>query len=176
MRKLTFLGFLKSYLKQLSRQNTLNIRKLVREATTDNLRLREPLFLYALESGKMEILLYACAGTALEKPFQTLANKYDINSMRIDLANDSASLDERFLKVWWSYQSLLYQQRGENHTKKLIRSKILRLQKEKRVSNYRLFTDLGINPGNANAWLKHGHHQKISLECARRILQYLQDR
>ena len=56
-----------------------------------------------------------------------------------------------------------------------MRSKILRLQKAKQITNYRIYTDLKLNPGNTNAWLKHGSHEKISLNNARSILRYMED-
>ena len=56
-----------------------------------------------------------------------------------------------------------------------MRSRILRLQKERNVTNYRLYTDLKMNPGNLNAWLKHGDGNKISLDRARDVLRYLSE-
>lgn len=47
MRQLTFTGFLKSYVKELSYSGTSAFRKLVAEAIEDNPRLKEPLLLYA---------------------------------------------------------------------------------------------------------------------------------
>ena len=55
MRKLSFLGFLKQYLPVLSGINSLNIRALMQMSET-NPRLREPLFLYALETDKTAAL------------------------------------------------------------------------------------------------------------------------
>ena len=55
MRKLSFLGFLKQYLPALSGINSLNIRALMQMSET-NPRLREPLFLYVLETDKTAAL------------------------------------------------------------------------------------------------------------------------
>ena len=49
---------------------------------------------------------------------------------------------------------------------------ILELQRKKKLTNYRLYTDLKLNPGNVNAWLKHNDSSKMSLDCARQIYQY----
>ena len=57
MRKLTFKGFLTQYVKNLSYSNTLDIKRLAKEATTSNLRLCAPLVLYALSSSKKDQLL-----------------------------------------------------------------------------------------------------------------------
>ena len=56
-----------------------------------------------------------------------------------------------------------------------MRRRIVQLQKEKGVSTYRLYTDLSLNPGNLNAFLKHGDCSKVSLSTARRAVQHLQD-
>ena len=42
----------------------------------------------------------------------------------------------------------------------------------RRFSNYRIYTDLHLNPGNLNAWLKHGDCGKVSLKTARSVLRY----
>jgi hypothetical protein len=39
----------------------------------------------------------------------------------------------------------------------------------------RPYTDLKMNPGNLNAWLKHGDGNKISLDRARDVLRYLSE-
>ena len=57
MRKLTFKGFLSQYVKNLSYSNTLDIKRLAMEATTNNLRLRAPLVLYALASSKKGLIM-----------------------------------------------------------------------------------------------------------------------
>lgn len=64
---------------------------------------------------------------------------------------------------------------NDNHSKELMRNKVVKLQNAKGVSNYRLYADLGLNPGNFNAWLKHGNLNKVSLETARRTLKYLEN-
>ncbi|WP_308564437.1 hypothetical protein [uncultured Faecalibacterium sp.] len=40
------------------------------------------------------------------------------------------------------------------------------------MTNYRIYTDLRLNPGNVNAWLKHNDSSKMSLDCARQIYKY----
>ena len=59
MRELTFRGFLTQYVKQLSAQETNSLYKLAAEASSNNPRLREPLFLYAVYSQKQDVLLQA---------------------------------------------------------------------------------------------------------------------
>ena len=56
--------------------------------------------------------------------------------------------------------------------KELIHRRVLELQQKKKLTNYRLYTDLRLNPGNVNAWLKHNDSSKMSLDCARQIYKY----
>ena len=51
MRQLTFSGFTKKYVEELSLSKTSAIYQLVREATTKNRRLKEPIYLYAASTG-----------------------------------------------------------------------------------------------------------------------------
>lgn len=53
MRKLTFEGFLKQYVAELSGVQTASVHKLA-DRMAENPRLKEPLFLYALAFNKVE--------------------------------------------------------------------------------------------------------------------------
>ena len=170
MRELTFAGFLRRYVRELSAQD---VSKLAQEAQQENPRLREPLFLYAMETGKLRLLLASCAGSDLSEGYGQLAKRYDAASLRQALQEDAPELDARYHKVWRSYQAMRSRPQSDAHTKELMRARVLLLQKEKQVTNYRLYTDLRLNPGNINAWLKHGDGNKVSLAHARQMLQYL---
>ena len=173
MRELTFAGFLRRYVRELSAQDTLDVSKLAQEAQQENPRLREPLFLYAVETGKVPLLLTACIGSSLAEEYKQLVKHYDAASLRQALQESAPELDACYHKVWNSYLSLRSRPQSDAHTKELMRTRVLLLQKEKRVTNYRLYTDLRLNPGNINAWLKHGNGNKVSLAHARQMLQYL---
>ena len=56
MRKLTFKGFLKKYVAELAGVQTASVHKLA-DCMTENPRLKEPLFLYALAFDKVDWLL-----------------------------------------------------------------------------------------------------------------------
>jgi len=170
MRELSFVGFLKQYLPTLSGLDTFSVQKLVLAAQT-NPRLREPLFLYALEAEKTPLMEQYAASDSC---FSVWCQRYSKNQMRNALVQEDPALPENFHKVWRSYQSVKNRVQQDNHTKALMRAKILRLQDEKRLSTYRIYTSLKMNPGNMNAWLKHGDCGKISLESARKVLRYVQ--
>lgn len=174
MRELTFRGFLTQYVRQLSEQETNSLYKLAAEAGSSNPRLREPLFLYALYSQKQDVLLQATKEPALHAVYHRLALLYTSDTMTDLFEQASPALPYEYHKVWKSYQSRKNRAQVDDHTKELMRQKVKRLQEKNGVTNYRIYTDLKLNPGNLNAWLKHGDSEKVSLETARRTLRYVE--
>ena len=173
MRELTFKGFLTQYVRQLSKSDTNSLYKLAAEAGSDNPRLREPLLLYALYSGKQAVLLQAAKDPELHAEYQNML-AYSAAEMTRLLENGSSALPAEYHKVWRSFQSQKNRGQADDHTKELVRQKVRRLQDQCGVSNYRIYTDLKLNPGNVNAWLKHGIADKVSLDTARRTLRYVE--
>lgn len=174
MRELTFQGFLASYVKSLSLNDTLNIRVLAAEAAEKNPRLREPLVLYALLYQKEHLLRRAMELQGVAWDGDGLLQHYDGNTVLEALQKEDL-LPQEYVKVWKSYVARHDRFSTEEETKRLIGEKIAALRKERRISNYRIYTDLRLNPGNVNAWLKHGHSDKVSLETARNILRYVKN-
>ena len=175
MRELTFLGFLTRYVRQLSLNDTNGLYKLADEASTNNPRLREPLFLYALYAQKTDLLLQATKNAALHQYYQTMLNTHSTESMYNAFTMHSVELAEEYHKVWRSYLNVKNRNQADNHTKELMRNKVKRLQEQHKVTNYRIYTDLKLNPGNLNAWLKYGDCTKVSLNVARQTLRYVEN-
>ena len=134
------------------------------------------MFLYALCCGKTNLLLQAVRDTKLEGKYQKLFNTYDATTIIFALQDKAPALPAAYHKIWRSYCSTAQRIQTDDQMKDLMRKRILTLQKQYRVTNYRLYTDLHLNPGNLNAWLKHGDPSKISLDSARRVMSYLQER
>ena len=130
--------------------------------------------LYALFSNKQDVLLQATKDSRLNRDYSVVLQRYTISEMTMVLEAQSDELSEDYLKVWRSYLTYKNRSQADNHTKELIRQKVKRLQEKKRVTNYRIYTDLRLNPGNLNAWLKHGNGDKVSIETARRTLRYVE--
>ena len=170
MRDLSFAGFLKSYVRSLSLAETNSLYKLAKEASDENPRLCEPLLLYAVFTDKTDVLLRAAKAHTLYLDYKNLADKYDKASFTAALQDASSPLPEEYKKVWRSYLSKKNRLQNDNHTKELMRNKVVELQKAKGVSNYRLYADLGLNPGNFNAWMKYGDSNKVSLATARQTV------
>jgi tRNA nucleotidyltransferase/poly(A) polymerase len=170
MRELTFVGFLKRYLKGLSFNNSTNLAKLSKELL-DNPRLREPLFLYVVFMDKQKMIIQELIN---DHEYIDFIQNYDKKNL-IELLNESKKgLKEEYLKVWRSYLSEKNKPVSDYHTKELILKNILKIKKAKEISNYRIYTELDLNHGNINAWLKNGECNKVSLEIARKILRFTQ--
>ncbi len=174
MRTLTFSGFLSRYVRQLSGTDTTSLQKLTVVASEEMPRLAEPLLLYALYTEKQALLLQTAKDTSLYPEYHLLLNAYTRETMTEGLVSGSPLLADGYHKVWRTYLSLRDRNKADDHTKELMRQKILRLQTSSGITSYRIYTDLKLNPGNVNAWLKHGDARKVSLATARKILQYLQ--
>ena len=177
MRPLTFEGFLKKYVRELSYCKSNSLTKLSEEANEQNPRLREPLLLYAFFTYKRETI------RRLFRKNYNLMNDYNqhflqfINSNTLLQAfeqNDNL-LSISYQKVYKSYLSNKNRFNNDNHTKLLMKKKITMLQNEKKITDYRLYTDLHINPGNFNAFMKHECLDKLSLESTRKVLMHLEN-
>ena len=173
MRELTLLGFLTQYVRKLSYGNTNNIYKLADEVNRGHYRLREPLVLYAMCSGKEALLLRAAKHSALYEHGSKMFATYNKDNIELALQDDNRFLNSEYKKVWSSYQCAKNKLQSDNHTKELIRQKIKQIQQQKCISNYKIYTGLKLNKGNVNAWLKDGVQSKVSLNTARLILKYV---
>lgn len=173
MRELSFPGFLRQYMVSLSVGESQSLSRLCAEAASENARLREPLLLYAVSSGKQELFRAQAAKVGLDRFYGSLLY---CSPEELVNALQSGSLSPEYQKVWNSYQVQKHIKDREKETTALMRTKVLALQKQHGVSNYRIYTDLRLNPGNINAWLKHGSSDKVSLETARKVLGYVKER
>jgi hypothetical protein len=171
MRELTFVGFLKRYIKELSLNNSTNLSKLAQELS-DNPRLREPLFLYVVFIDRQKTIRQELIN---DKEYSSFIKRYD-KKILLELLNESSKeLKEEYLKVWKSYLTEKNKPESDYHTKELILKNVLKLKNTKKISNYRIYTQLNLNHGNINAWLKNGECNKVSLEIARKVLRFTQD-
>ena len=172
MQRLTFQGFMKRYVSELSVNSSTGLYALVREVPS-NPRLKEPLFLYAASHGKVQVLLKATKDPALYSEYSHLSCHKDIKDVETALEAKSPTLPDGYHKVWQSYKSVLLKSERDSHVKELYRSKVLALQAEKKVSTYRMCEDLHLNKANVNFWLKHGDSNKVSLVVVRSLMDYL---
>jgi len=167
MRELTFRGFLKEYVKELSYCNSTSLSKLSNELST-NPRLREPVILYSIFTDKQEILAQELNN---DKEFEDLISNYQKDELIEVLNETNSDLSIGYMKVWKSYLTKKNKPQNDNHTKELILKRVLEYKSVKKISNYRIYTDLNLNHGNINAWLKKGDVEKVSIETAVKVVK-----
>lgn len=169
MRQLSFVGFLEKYLSELSISKTSSILKLLKELEI-NPRLKEPMILYCI---------FANMPSNVSKHYPSFYEEYDyINNMIAGSDYNKIKMidiSQKYAKVLNAYEYRLNKMSNDNDTKLLMRNRILSIQRERNISNYRIYTDLGMNAGNVNAFLKNGDAKKISLESARKIWFYVRE-
>ncbi len=171
MRELTFKGFLKSYVNELSFCRSLSLFELCSEAAGLNPRLREPLLLYSMLSGKEAVLLRACKSEALKRHYVSILDRFDADTI-VTALEQRVNLSDGYYKAWSSYLSVKNRFAGDAETKELMRKRILRHQAAFHITNYKIYTELNLNAGNLNSWLKHGDNNKVSLTTARKVLSF----
>ena len=171
MRELTFKGFLSSYIKQLSKNDTVDLQILAREAITDNPRLKAPLLLYAIENEKIHTLRETISKE--ERAAEIIHMLVTLSEQNIRNELEEGKLPEEYQKVWNSYMVRKNAPKREEEVKEKMRKKIVALQQQKHCTNYRIYTDLKLNPGNINSWLKNGNSAKVSFKTAEKILDYV---
>lgn len=161
MRELTFLTFLKIYLKDISGRCTLSIHRLCLDLK-NNYRILDPLILYSCLIGK-----------------QSIFNKYTKNKYlevvnRLNKTNflDDSFRDFDFQKIWETYQVRIMKAEWLRSFKNEIRKNTLSNLERNKITKYRVYTDLKLNPGNVNAYLTNGNCDKVSLKVAKEIYNY----
>lgn len=170
MRQLTFRGFVTQYVQSLSLTGTLSLSKLFEEMTTQNARLKAPLFAYAVESGKLHTLLNVCREN--QAVFAEYTALYEMLNKNEHAKWSSDDLPPEYQKVWNSFCSVKRQGERDDRVKQLMADKITAIQQEKGLSTYRMCKDLQLNNANVNAWLKNRDPKKIGLDTARAVLRY----
>ncbi len=161
MRQLTLKGYLESYLIQLSYSNTASVSKLLKELP-DNPRLKEPLVVYAILNN---------TSTNICRKNQKFYQEY------IYVRENYSNLEQvsnNYKKLLNSYYYALNRKKHDDDTKLKMRNRILILQEEKKITNYRIYTDLGLNSSNVNYFLKHGSCEKLHINTVREIWEYLE--
>lgn len=156
MKTLSFISFLKFYLRDLSGQTSLSIHKLSK-LSKKNYRLVDPLLLYCLLENKMDIY------------YKYFDRNQELDSLTKDNYLDDKYADYSFQKIHQSYLRRLNVDEYDLQTKTLIRDNILKMMIDKNISKYRVYTDLSLNPGNINDYLTNGNSKKVSLDLVKKI-------
>jgi len=177
MRQLTFKGFLRQYVKELSYCEINDIRLLAKDAPHGNYRLVEPLVLYALSVNKDSYLRRIAEDSFL------LSEAFRFEGMALDEVEHLLERESRtkvktvpynYVKAYEGYVLFRDKQKNQNHSKTLLRERINKLRLEKNISVYRVYTDLNLNHGCVNDYVKNGNVKGIGLHTVKKILEYLE--
>ena len=174
MQTLTLKRFLEGYLRSLSKNNNCNIKKLVDEIP-ENHRLIEPLFIYSMSSNKVDYLLNLVKDQTVYFEYLRISQDYSYNLLLSALDEKCNDIGEGYHKVYNSYLRKRDSNKTDNETKKALYRRIRLLQEEQGVSNYRIYTDLSLNAGNVNAFLRNCDTKRLSLEIVKNIWVYLKE-
>lgn len=164
MRVLTFKGYLQQQLCELSDCDSKSLYKFARSAES-NARLRDVLCLYLNYYVEEKLKNQLC------KKFPYLSKGCDrLQEFSPDRPDDSLS---EYKTIYENYLNQKNKKQNEDKVKALMQKKIVEMQKEKGITNYRIYKALNLNPGNVNAFLKNGDTGKVGLNTARRMLKYV---
>jgi len=175
VRRLTLSGFLESYVRYLSGEDTLSLPRLV-ALLPEEPRLVEPLLLWAAvtnRSGRLARLL--AEDSDLLADLRLLVSLSAVGRLEDALASEDSRLRPEYAKAWRSYVVRRDAPARDARLKLKARERVLALEAQKGVSRYRLAKDLGLNPGNLHAFLSHGDPRKLGLEKACQLVEYLEE-
>ena len=171
MRMLTLKGFLTLYVKELSKSNSLNLNTLAAEAEAGNYRLCAPLVLYAVSTEKADHLHRSLGSSSTADEMKRMLQELSGEPLEQLLA--SREVPREYIKVWEAFRVAKNAPEREKALKEAIRKKVLQQIQTGKYTNYRIYTDLKLNPGNINCWLKYGDSSKVSYRNAERIMNYV---
>ena len=176
MRQPSFEKYLLTYAQELTGCDSQSLNKLLSLSLNGHARAFEPLVLLCILKGKKGLLLTKLAGTTFKHNIEFMLSKdWDKGSLisfLVESEEENHNL-KRYRKVYRSYQAMVSRPAVDREVVLLMRERILEVMKEKKLSNYRVYTDLSLNHGNINRYLKHGDASKLSRQTARRILDYV---
>lgn len=173
MRRLTFEGFLQSYVQHLAGERTQSLGKLAERAAAEP-RLFEPLLLWAAVSGRASRLAQLLGGRCDRvSELEALVALDRLGALESALAEEDSAPSSEYAKVWRSYVARRDALERDAALKREARMQALALEAKTGVSRYRMAKDLGLNPGNLHAFLAQANVSKLSLENAYALVRYL---
>ena len=162
MRELSFKGYLQQQLCELSNYDSKSLYKFARLAES-NARLKNTLCLYLNYYVSEKLKKQLC------KKFPYLIEECDrLNGVAVE----DLALSEHNT-IYENYMNYKNRKQNEDKIKLLMQRRIVEVQEEKGITNYRIYKALNLNPGNVNAFLKNGDTGKVGLDTVRRMLTYV---
>jgi hypothetical protein len=175
MRRPVFSRWIKKQVQEIAGERTLNLRKLVAAAQKDKPRLIEPLLLYAITAGYEDRLISLIYQDEIRESYNSvLAILEGIELEDVVLSGQlDSSLPREYNKFLISYRVSFNRPETARDSKRMRWERSRALQLEKGISTADIYRALGLNAGNVNAYMKYGDTDKVSLENATDIMNYL---
>ena len=175
MRRPVFNRWIKRQVLEIAGTDSFSLRKLAATAQKENPRLIEPLLLYSITAGQVgRLISFMYKDGVLEsyKSVLPILQGIDLEEAALSGQLDD-SLPREYGKFLKSYRASYNRPETTKDSKRMRweRSRILQL--EKGISTADIYRALGLNAGNVNAYLKHGDTDKVSLQNATDIMNYL---
>ena len=173
MRRLTFAGYLKSYVPSLAGVNSQAMSRLA-DRMQQRPRLVEPLLLLATVTNRTdELARHLDNRPNLLAELHLLGELASEDELETALANEDPRLRPEYTKAWRSYVARRDAGERDARLKQVARERVLEMEATKGVTRYRMAKDLGLNPGNLHAFLSQGNMSKLALERAYELVDYL---
>ena len=164
MRELTFKGYLEQQLCELSDCQSKSLYKFARLAE-NNARLKDVLCLYLSiyveeKLKDQQTKKYSYLSKNCERLYGKVPEQFD----------DTLS---EYKTIYDNYLNKKNSKKNDDMLKELMQKRIVELKDEKGISNYRIYKELNLNPGNVNAFLKNADVSKVGLNTVRRMLAFV---
>lgn len=171
MRKLTFKSYLLSQCRIFSEFDSSSLY-VFSQLSENNARLKDALSMYLImytsEELRGRLLKKFCYLNSSCKKLEGV----DEENIASFLQNDELS---EFRTIYNNFLYLQNHKVHEDKIKEMMYEKIKKVKQEKKITNYRVYKDLNLNPGNVNAFLKNADMGKVSLNTVRKILAFVQN-
>lgn len=168
----TFSTYFLHEAQRLTGLSTTSVKRLCRCASTQAPSAAECVFFYALGCGRVTYLLGCAKGTKLEEEYLQMACL--VGEMSEDeLVASGDVLPWRFRKALSTYSGMHDRLEMREAVKEAWRVELSAVFADGSVSLRETCRELGLNPGNVSAWLRHGGRSKVAYESARRLREYV---
>jgi predicted XRE-type DNA-binding protein len=172
MKYLLFENFLRQYAKSMSPENTLSLFK-SEKLVKDNSRFLSVFTFFLLFDEKASVTLVKHKNTlpTLYSAYTDAQQKYPgLSKENVETkVNQMDSFDE-LKKAYNSYNHLALDYKVKQ--KSILYQEIQNIMKQKKISNYKIYNRLHLNPGNTNDFFKNRNLKKMSIEKLKKIHSY----
>jgi len=173
MKLKTFKRFLVDYVKDMNLERSLSLVKNEKQTHQDK-RLLNVYSFYVLFNSDVENTLLKNKENlpVVYNTYHLYKEKYkdftfDNLSKKVDMLDEFDELRQ----LYNSYRNLVVNK--NLLLKQMYHRKIMMIKKEKNISNYRIYTDLKLNHGNTNDYLKNEKYDKLSFNNVKSIFEYV---